>query len=85
MPQQNDDGGPAFPQPVERSQGEFGTTDAYPGMSLRDYFAAQAHQGILAGRNRHIDSMSDGDVADMAQTTYLFANAMLAARKAVRA
>ena len=42
-----DDGGPAFPNPVERSQGDFGTTDAYPGMSLRDYFAAKALVAIV--------------------------------------
>jgi len=58
------DGGPAFPVPYEF----MGT-----GMSLRDYFAAKAMQGMLA----------DPDVTPnmrTAQTAYEMADAMLRAR-----
>ena len=44
-----DDGGPAFPDPAIGSRGEWLETGGHPayGMSLRDYFAAKAMQGLL--------------------------------------
>lgn len=50
------------------------------GMSLRDYFAAKALQGILA------NSFSDIEFAipDYAQTAYLLADAMMRERKKCR-
>lgn len=59
------DGGPASPTP-----------DGYvhPGMSLRDYFAAAALQGILA-RSPETNQMT-------AEDAYGYADAMLKAREA---
>ena len=42
------DGGPAFPH-LHNSCQRINETEMFPGMSLRDYFAGQAMQGILAG------------------------------------
>ncbi len=54
-------GGPAFP-----------TGTAYQGMSLRDYFAAKAMQGIL---------FEGLDPAETAQHAYEMADAMLKERE----
>lgn len=56
-----DTGGPAFP------------VGSYAGMTLRDYFAAKALQGILAG---HSDNTPDVS----AEWAYKYADAMLAQR-----
>jgi hypothetical protein len=65
-------GGPAFPTPrYERG-------DMYSlGMTLRDYLAAKAMQGLLLDDN--------GDFSDrdwLAEKAYAFADAMLKAREA---
>lgn len=76
------DGGPAFPVPVAEIQGiathsgEFGA--GMTGMSLRDYFAAKAMQGLIA---RDAPS-SDEDAPFVAAYAYEMADAMLAARGA---
>lgn len=101
-----DDGGPAFPTvmteaPGEAPVGTYVTTGDKPGMSLRDYFAAQAMVGIV---NRDgwlwvAQKPSDPNEAvkwemmvaekkkmrmeDVAEAAYAYADAMLAARKAV--
>jgi len=62
-------GGPAFPQAEYPQLGQ-------SGMTLRDYFAAKALQGLLLDDN--------GDFSDrvwLAQECYAFADAMLEARK----
>jgi hypothetical protein len=65
-----DNGGPAFPY------GEANFTDKFSqGMTLRDYFAAAALQGMIA---HHGDPMNR---KEMAVRAYLSADAMLAARK----
>jgi hypothetical protein len=61
-------GGPAFPfidsaSPLEHS-----------GMTLRDYFAAKAMQGLMA-------STIDATLKTFAQQSYKMADAMLEARK----
>lgn len=71
------DGGPAFPL-------EQGTDDHYTresGMSLRDYFAAQALVGMLASPPI-IDRSSDKvNHAGWAANAYKFADAMLKQRE----
>ena len=69
-----DRSGSAFPGIVIANPGEY----AYgaPGMSLRDYFAAQALQGVLASRV----SLSY-QFADMALDAYNIADTMLAERE----
>jgi len=47
------------------------------GMTLRDYFAAKAMQGILAG----LPEGSDPDVRDLARDSYKVADAMLKIRE----
>ncbi len=70
-----DTGGPAFP---------FGA--GYPGMKLRDYFAAKAMQGLMAGRwktdihGAQFDAYR-ADAEEWAQSAYHFADAMLKARE----
>lgn len=54
------------------------------GMTLRDYFAAKALQGLLAGNLSTLQGLdksfqSDGSISDIA---YKMANAMLKAREA---
>ena len=55
--------------------------DATPGMTLRDYFAGQALQGILAGG--YGDTVSRDDISggyEAAHYAYHYADAMIAAR-----
>jgi hypothetical protein len=67
------DGGQAFPFLDADGEGGFMT---FPGMTLRDYFAAAAMQGMLADPEA-------GRVAlkSLAEEAYLYADAMLAARE----
>ncbi len=62
------DGGPAFPW------GEHGTH--LGGMTLRDYFAAKAMQGLVTATQE----MTHVTVAMLADEAYAYADAMLAAR-----
>ena len=50
-------------------------------MSLRDYFAASALQGFLAGRNINALDCSFYTCSQAASNCYGYADAMLAARK----
>ena len=62
------DGGPAFPFTFD----DIDSTCS--GMSLRDYFAAAALQGLIA-------SMQDGTPVFTAKLVYDYADAMLAQRE----
>ena len=62
-------GGPAFPDPQENWRGE-------KGMTLRDYFAAKAMQGLLAGKLQSVE------LKVIAGDCYKMAEAMLKARGA---
>jgi len=69
------DGGPAFPSEEQiRCNGEVCDTRKFTGMTLRDYFAAAALQGLMASRN-FLDEY-DGPYV------YEIADAMLKAREA---
>jgi hypothetical protein len=73
------DGGPAFPQPPCPDCGTQHAPEHVPGMSLRDYFAAKALNGMLAS-----DSSVDRtkvNKAKWAEVAYEFADAMLKARE----
>jgi hypothetical protein len=62
--------GPAFPLPIGLSEDSW-----RQGMSLRDYFAAKAMQGLLANGD-------GGDpVEDVSDYAYQIADAMLKARE----
>ena len=62
-------GGPAFP--VRTS------SPAFYGMTLRDYFAAKAMQGMIARTGWGIED----DAGDIAGEAYGYADAMLAERE----
>lgn len=81
----HNDGGPAFPAPIE--------VDAWlVGMTLRDYFAAKAMQGVLSNSDNGGGSIEPmvAFLADpardgcewVARVAYRIADAMLAARGA---
>jgi hypothetical protein len=55
----------------------------YRGMTLRDYFAGQALVGILGSGDAKIDNIISDEFASatLAQSCYIIADAMLAARE----
>ena len=76
-------GGSAFP--TSNAPGYFNSN----GMTLRDYFAAKAMQGILTNRNcgeewpLNVDPSKDDDDTDciqLSRVAYMVADAMLSAR-----
>lgn len=74
------DGGPAFPQGIASTpMGDmYCSWEKHPdfgGMTLRDYFAAAALQGMCA------DSSRNGAIKVYAEEAYKYADAMLEARK----
>jgi hypothetical protein len=68
------DGGPAFPT----ADANYETKYAGAGLSVRDYFAAKAMQGLLAS-NAPMTSAVKG-TALVSQAAYLMADAMLEER-----
>jgi len=68
------DGGPAFPTPAGVQHND--------GMTLRDYFAAAALQGIISDASVTASSKNDGEL--VASSAYAFADAMLKAREGVK-
>ncbi len=69
-----DTGGPAFPHSRLGSDAD--------GMTLRDYFAAKAMQGLM-GRNWSHHAGTDEELIDVwARSAYAVADAMLKARQA---
>ena len=74
------DGGPAFPVWELNGNGQPEMTEF--GMSLRDYFAAKAMQGLLAAQVHGFnDRPANGPFASMA---YEMADAMLKVREGER-
>jgi hypothetical protein len=65
------DGGPAFPTVARDGNWQ----PHHDGLSLRDYFAGQALAGLMSDQT--IKAMPD----DFAESAYLAADAMLAARE----
>lgn len=70
-------GGPAFPTENERQTGS--NSWHFPGMTLRDYFAAKAMQGLQANPTDEVMKMGFDAIA---QYAYKQADAMLKAREA---
>ena len=66
-----DNGGPAFPVPNDAN------VNQQEGMTLRDYFAAKVIAGVLA----HGIPTDASDRKFVADHAYLFADAMMEARK----
>lgn len=67
------EGGPAFPFREQDGEGGY---QRFPGMSLRDYFAAAALQGMLSDPDA-----GKVDWKHLAEEAYEAADAMLAARE----
>jgi hypothetical protein len=80
------DGGPAFPNHAEwESRAHHGATETihYNGMSLRDYFASKAMQGILTGVSVDgfaLEPEAPIQAGPIARDAYRMADAMLKAR-----
>lgn len=74
----NETGGPAFPSVTPAAGGAGPVT--YFGMTLRDYFAAKAMQGLFASDTRLWNQ--EGEWYERAKTAYDMADAMLEARNA---
>lgn len=76
---------PAFPvstsDPVEGHQ-DVNNTWRFPGMQLRDYFAAKALAGFLAHPAQDEAPLLDRNDAMLATESYRIADAMLKARHA---
>jgi len=71
-------GGPAFPIALNPGEGyDAGKLGPADGMSLRDYFAAKAMQGITTA-----DAKGRYTEADIAGIAYAIADAMLKERQA---
>ena len=76
-------GGPAFPWQENHTHGQH--TSQHEGMTLRDYFAAKALQGLMGGRwksdtrGQWYDAYR-ADADEWAKSAYHFADAMLKAR-----
>lgn len=73
------DGGFAFPQVLTDQTGAFIGCE---GMSLRDYFAAKAMEGLVAAitdNGRYLRGRDDMSM-EVARAAYMVADAMLAAR-----
>ena len=68
------DGNAAFPMPASENNRE------WYGMSLRDYFAAKAMQGILAGVLADGSRFDTDGASHAADAAYKVADAMLAER-----
>ena len=69
---------PAFPVPAELCQDL--TVQEQRGMTLRDYFAAKAMQGLIASPRGTPDGSNATD-SYYARVSYLMADAMLKARE----
>lgn len=72
-----EDGGNAFPLPCSATI-DGGVHWGEEGMTLRDYFAAKAMQGMIA---THVDSSDYPSRSTIANLAYEYADAMLEARK----
>ena len=88
-----DTSGPAFPVPDEQviydeNRGMVGAkgygVEGHSGMSLRDYLAAKALQGLLACPGDEVSGSyhSNSDPGHTAKMAYEYSDAMLAARNA---
>lgn len=78
MGERIEDGGPAFPKPLDPYPNAQGMESGSHGMSLRDWFAGQAHAGAF--RHEGWINTVDDDQGEMARRAYAIADAMLEAR-----
>jgi hypothetical protein len=74
------DGGPAFPLPSEVGIRHFNDPGAYPGLSLRDWFAGKAMQGELSAQSDTAGFYPSSSASKLAEMCYAMADAMIAER-----
>jgi hypothetical protein len=77
-------GGQAFPAQKFAQSGDMAVATPTPGMSLRDYFAASALQGMCAAmRHEDIELVAQGTLGGKHKSiaAYVFADAMITQRK----
>jgi hypothetical protein len=85
MTEQRNDGGPAFPVSTQGKGevcGPYGHQDStatwqFPGLTIRDYFAAKAMQALVASN----DEGAGDRLTDIPAYAYDIADAMLKARE----
>lgn len=90
MGDQINDGGPAFPEKRQVHRAGYATSEFHPvgGMTLRDYFAAKALQGLLSCAGPVIKANDNGTFEylrgrdALPGLAYEYADAMLKARGA---
>lgn len=73
----DNDGGHAFPTDIYGGNSDRHAVDQYPGMTLRDYFAAAALPAITAGTPVWAGK---SDAVALAERAFAIADAMLKAR-----
>ena len=69
-------GGPAFPMPMTMRTAEHIANEPEYGITMRDYFAAKAMQGMLAA----CSGWSEGQQERLAKCSYAMADEMISAR-----
>ena len=75
-----DDGGPAFPGPYVNEDKSLEVLWKQQGMTLRDYFAAKAMQGMLANPKLQEQILKAGQ-SWIEESAWAVADAMLKARE----
>lgn len=78
------DSGPAFPSPVYRTERIYdlnGNQIIESHISIRDYFAAKAIQGILAALDFSVAGVGDVHIDSIAKASYALADAMMKQRE----
>ncbi len=78
MSEQTKGGGPAFPVGHPEMAGPGQTVKETQGMTLRDYFAAKAMQGLISACDS--EGTWTGEGATTAEQAYIMADQMLDAR-----
>jgi len=76
-----DDGGPAFPVPGLSNLPNEGFLHPMSGMTLRDYFAAEAMKGMLSGHFSHYGHEDYWPHDQVASEAYEMADAMIKERE----
>lgn len=73
-------GGPAFPIPLNPGSSYQGHAEC-DGMTMRDYFAAKAMQGVLSNFNGNVGVGNDETSSGVSACAYAIADAMLKERE----
>lgn len=80
------DGGPAFPTFPYQLSTDKSAVSGVDGMTLRDYFAGEALNGMVSALTKFRDDMGCAEIIlnrpnDISELAYLYADAMLAVRE----